>query len=216
MIAINICAIFAPMENKKNNRKFITTKEAVISAIVLLVILAINRAPNQMKDIPESYRTRDVSETEVDLYLGQIKEITASSIANKINAPDNKPTLMVFYTSWCPYCKILMPNIIDLKSNGKLDDMNLIFLSVDKDKNKLSTYILQHNYDKHFTPYIILPDEEQKLKNIIVNKGAHYTRAIPYSLFFDKRGNLVEENVGMMDKKTILVKSHIASGSSTQ
>jgi thiol-disulfide isomerase/thioredoxin len=186
------------MENKKKKRPFLTVKETVIGiAIVVLTAIAFGK-PIPIIDLsPPPPPARSVSYEEIANFSRQLKDITAKQVAENISNSGKKSTLMVFYTSWCGYCKRLLPKISKLKKERKIEHVNLLLISVDKERNDASRYILENNYDKIFTPYIISDDEETDLKNIIKNKGGNYTRAIPYSLIFDSNGNLLEENVGI-------------------
>jgi len=186
------------MKNQKKKRPFLTAREAVTGiAIVLLTAIAFGKPIPLIGLEPPPPPERSVSREEILNFDSQIKDITAKQVADNISASGNKTTLMVFYASWCGYCKRLLPKISELKKKGKIEAVNLLLISVDKERGDASRYILEHNYDKFFTPYIISDKEEDAIKSFIQNKGGHYTRAIPYSLIFDGNGNLLEENVGI-------------------
>ena len=194
------------MEQEKKKRPFITAKEAFVAIVVIyLTAIAFNKPVPFIDMLVPPAPERKVSEQEIINFSPQIKDISAQQIADNINS-NGKPTLMVLYTSWCGYCKILMPNISTLKKEGKIEGINLLLISVDKERNKASKYKLEHNYDKVFTPYIMASEDEEDLKNIIKNKNGNYTRAIPYALFFDSHGNLLEETIGIINKKMLLSK----------
>lgn len=191
------------MENEQNNlekkRPFVTIPEAIIAfAVILLTVVAFGNV-----DLTPLPPARSVLDQEVKSFISEIKSIPASQIAADIET-NGKPTMMLFYASWCGYCKKLMVNIAALKNAGKIANINLLFLSIDTDKEKLATYLLQYNYDRIFLPYIIEPEEEIILKDIIKGKGGVYRRIIPYSLIFDSKGKIISEIRGTMNKEQLL------------
>lgn len=193
------------MEKKNKKRPFITAKEAVIAiAVIYLTAIAFEKPIPFIDTSPPPPPARSVSYQEAVNFSSRLQDITSKQIADSLNS--GKPTLIVMYTSWCGYCKRLLPNITGLKKEGKIEDINLLLISVDKERDKASKYILEHSYDKIFTPYIMASKDEDDLKNIIKSKNGNYTRAIPYTLFFDSNGNLLEENVGIINKKMLLSK----------
>lgn len=195
------------MENKKENKPFITVKEAIVSVLVLLLFAIAFEKPFPI--IGVLIPTRNVLENEVHQFAMQIEEITPSKIEEELNK-SGKPTLMFMYASWCTYCKKLMANITSLKNEGKIDDINFLPISVDRRKTELSRYLLKYNYDKLFTPYIIDDSNERELKRIIINKGGNYTPSIPYSVIFDIKGNVIEEINGVIGKISLQEKLNAA------
>ncbi len=192
-------------ENRPKKRPFITVKESIVAVLVIILVSVAFEEPFSITEI-NTTPLKNVSEQETLGFTKQIVVISASQIVKNIETTDNKPTLMVMYASWCGYCRKLLPNIVALKNEGKIDGVNLLLLSVDKDVMKFSTYFLQRNYDKVFTPYVIEAEEERALKNIIIGKGGFYSKSIPYSVIFDSKGNLIEEIHGAISKKILLRK----------
>lgn len=193
------------MEKEPTKRAFITVKESIVAVLVIILVSVAFEEPFSITEI-NTTPLKNVSEQETLEFTKQIKIISASQIVKNIETTDAKPTLMVMYASWCGYCKKLLPNIAKLKNEGKISGVNLLLLSIDKDIIKFSTYFLQRNYDKVFTPYIMDDDEEGKLKSIIVSKGGSYSTSIPYSVIFDSKGILIEEIHGAVSKKRLLEK----------
>ena len=64
-----------------------------------------------------------------------IPDLTDSLIdLNKINS---EKTLIIFYASWCPHCKTLLPQIYDLYKNQKEKKFEVLAISIDTSKNRL-------------------------------------------------------------------------------
>ncbi|MEK6746499.1 MAG: thioredoxin fold domain-containing protein [Pseudomonadota bacterium] len=195
------------MENKKANKPFITVKEAIVSALVIALVAIAFEKPFPIEGI-HTIPLRKVSENEVHQFATQIEQISAEKIKEKLG--NGKPTFLFMYASWCSYCKKLMTNITSLKNEGKINEINFLPISVDKQKTKLSHYLLQRDYNKLFTPYIIDNNTEKELENIVAEKGGNYSPSIPYSIIFDANGNAVEEINGTIDKEILLEKLNYA------
>ncbi len=186
------------MENQKK-RPFITVTEALISSAVLfLTAVAFEKI-----DLTPQVPLRSVLEAEVSQFAEQIVDLPISQIARKIETSDGKPTLMVIYASWCAYCKLLLPKIAALKNEGDLNNIHLLFISLDEDKRKLSTYILQRNYDRIYDPYMLENNSVKGLDNFMITKGSSYNGSIPYTVIFDSKGKLVSTLHGTVDKPSL-------------
>ena len=60
-----------------------------------------------------------------------------------LKANTGKPTLMIFWATWCPACKQALPEMEGLaKSRG--DKANIVAVSLDEDPGALHTYLGQH------------------------------------------------------------------------
>jgi cytochrome c biogenesis protein CcmG, thiol:disulfide interchange protein DsbE len=78
-----------------------------------------------------------------------------------------RPTLLVFWASWCPYCKKLLPGIAAL--NNKYAEQGLIVLAVNiKEDWKPEVYWRNHDY-KFDT--VLEGDEIAKIYGISVTPG---------------------------------------------
>jgi thiol-disulfide isomerase/thioredoxin len=104
----------------------------------------------------------------------------------KLNDITTEKTLIVFYASWCPHCKTLLPQIFELYKNQKEKIFEVISVSIDTSKtdwmNFITTNKLQWlnvsdlkgwdgkavlDYNIYATPTMFLIDREKKLIKII-------------------------------------------------
>lgn len=173
------------MQNKAK-KPFITVKEAIIAAIILW-FTAIAFEKVEINQVP----TRGVIEAEVRLFAKQLPVLSVSQIVEKLESGHNKPTLMVIYASWCGVCKKVLPRIYALKKEGSLENINLLFISVDEDKEALSRYVMQHNYTWLFEPYVIEKGGAHNLMNMLALRGLDFKLAVPYLAMFDSEGKAI-------------------------
>jgi len=101
--------------------------------------------------------------------------------AINLNEIKSKYTLVVFWASWCPHCKNLLPELADFYQSQK-DKLSIVSISIDTSKTDLKTYLQTFNpdwetmadfkgwdgkaaidYGIHATPSIFLLDENKKI-----------------------------------------------------
>ncbi len=68
----------------------------------------------------------------------QLKSLDGS--VHKLTEFKGKPTILVFWASWCPHCRKEMPQLKELyqEENGEI---NIVAVAMDKDINKLKSYL---------------------------------------------------------------------------
>lgn len=100
-----------------------------------------------------------------------------------------KPTVLLFFTSWCPYCREDAPKMVTLHEKYK-DQMNLygINLANRDEEAELEKYIRTYNID-----YPILLDENGEIYAEYAGNG------FPSLYFFNSSGHVTDELVGSTD-----------------
>lgn len=200
------------MEPAKGKKPFITVKEAIISILVLLFVAIAFNKPTPI--LNRLITARTLTEADIQQFAEQLPIISAEKFEKELKE-SGKPTLLIIYTSWCPYCNKLMTDATSLKNEGKINWINLLPLSVDSQKTMLSRYVLQRRYEKLFTPYIMDDSAKYFLKSIATSKGWDFSRAIPYSIIFDRNGNAVESFYGTINKESLVMKLENAKNYAT-
>ena len=95
-----------------------------------------------------------------------------------LKANTGKPTLMIFWATWCPACKQAVPEMEGLaKSRG--DKANVVAVSLDEDPGALHAYLEQHPMQM---PVFLGKRELAERFGI---------ESIPTLVIFDKLGNQI-------------------------
>lgn len=103
--------------------------------------------------------------------------ITLSSYQGKV-------VLLNFWATWCPPCRLEIPDIIELSKKYK-DQLVVIGVSVDQDRSPVAPFVKQNKMN-----YPVIYGTDQ----IITDFGG--ISAIPTSFIIDTRGKIVQKIVG--------------------
>ncbi|NEW04874.1 TlpA family protein disulfide reductase [Paenibacillus sp. SYP-B3998] len=105
----------------------------------------------------------------------------------------DKPTAILFFTSWCPYCKEDAPKIVSVYEKYK-NEINLYGVNLINrdDRDEVDKYV--HKYK---IGYPILLDEDSILYKKYGSPG------FPTLVFFDKNGKETKRIVGSTDQNII-------------
>ncbi len=100
----------------------------------------------------------------------------------------NKPVLLAFWASWCPYCARQNPYIQKLHEQVKDSEMQVITVSIDKDLKAASDYMAKHNYT--FTAAKLTPELKAVFGEIkiiplvyVIDKNSIIQEVIPGEMF---------------------------------
>ncbi|TXK83745.1 TlpA disulfide reductase family protein [Paenibacillus sp. N3.4] len=105
----------------------------------------------------------------------------------------DKPTAILFFTSWCPYCNEDAPKIVSIYEKYK-NEINLYGINLINrdDRDKVDKYVQKYNIG-----YPILLDEDSILYKKYGSPG------FPTLVFFDKNGKETKRIVGSTSQSII-------------
>ena len=115
------------------------------------------------------------------------------NLAERVKAPDNK--IMVFWATWCPYCKQLLPIVDDIKKD--YPDLEVLAFNVFDDLD-VADYPKKAPWS--FT-YILGADEFAR---------AHGVKGLPTLFLVDKNGKMI------LDLREINTKSGLSENASNR
>lgn len=90
----------------------------------------------------------------------------------------SKPTLILFWATWCPYCKSLMPHLESMVLEHGSDAFEVAAITIGEDGNP-DMFLRKQGYD-----FTLLPDGDEVAKRYGI-------RGTPGVLIFDRDGNEV-------------------------
>lgn len=91
---------------------------------------------------------------------------------------DQKTTLVLFWATWCPYCKALMPHLESLVLEHSEDEFEIVAVTIGEDGDP-AAFLKNKGYD-----FTLLPDGEKVA-------GLYGIRGTPGVLIFNQQSELV-------------------------
>lgn len=138
--------------------------------------------------------------------------VTAQQMPSLMRNASAKPTMLVMYASWCVVCRKLLPDLIAMKQDRRLDFLNTVFVSVDDVPPRLRKYLTRNNYDGNFTPYIMSNGDHRDISTTMASSGIRYQGKIPYVAFLDRNGRMVSDFVGYFPPQDVLAHASKVKG----
>ena len=105
-----------------------------------------------------------------------------------------KPLLMVFWASWCPFCRREQPHVAQAYQKYKAQGLEVVGISLDTDLNRLKQYTTQHNM-----PWRQLCDGKKWQSDLVKRYGV---RSIPFSLLIGRDGKVQAVNLSRLEFET--------------
>ncbi len=102
-----------------------------------------------------------------------------------------KVVLLDFWATWCPPCRMELPNFVELSHTYKSKGFEAIGLSVGEDPKTVKDFLASNGID--YTVAITNGKVEQAYGGI---------RGIPTTFLIDKKGRIAQKYVGYHDKQT--------------
>ncbi len=143
-------------------------------AIALMVLLAL--AACQAK--PKAVSTAG-GPAALDLKRADGTDFDPSTLKGKV-------VLIEFWATWCPPCKMAIPDIKALSEKVKGTDIEVVTVAIDDKAEDVSAFVKENNL-----PYLVLHDDGRATKEYGV-------RGVPTSVVLDKTGKVVETHMGYM------------------
>jgi peroxiredoxin len=92
----------------------------------------------------------------------------------------DRPVLLVFGTTWCPYCREEIPRIKDIFQKGREKKLEVLNIYINEPEAKVGAYAA-----KYELPYPVLLDKDGKVAE------RYQVRGVPMLVLLDRQGKIV-------------------------
>ncbi len=102
---------------------------------------------------------------------------------NRITLSDfkgKKPVLLVFFTTWCPYCRAEVPNINNISSRYRSSGLEVIGVDIQEPREKVSAFA-----DRNKINFPVLLDSDGKIFR------QYRVAGVPARILITKEGKVV-------------------------
>ena len=127
---------------------------------------------------------------------GESPKRTPSAIAVDTTAPDftlkdlngrdvslgsmrDRPVLLVFGTTWCPYCREEIPRMKEIYSQGAGKKLEVLNIYINEEQKKVADFAA-----RHALPYPVLLDRDGKVAE------RYQVRGVPMLVLLDRQGKI--------------------------
>lgn len=98
-----------------------------------------------------------------------------------------QPTVLSFWTTWCPYCLRQTPLLVDAHGTWAAQGIQFVGVNVQEGRSTVAPYLTQHNIE-----YPVLLDEQGAVA------AAYAIQGFPTTYFLDHENRIVARQVGAL------------------
>lgn len=102
------------------------------------------------------------------------------------------PTVLSFWTTWCPYCRRQTPVLVDAHARVLTDTVQFIGINVQEDAEQVTPYL-----ETHGIRYPIALDVDGDIA------AAYGVRGYPTTYFLDAQGRVVARHIGVLSAERL-------------
>lgn len=183
------------------NKKVVIIISVIVGIIALSIgigVLAIKHleriALEKQQEIIQEAKDNDTNRISIDdiIEVGDLApDFTLEDLdGNTVSLKDfqgEKIVFLNFWASWCPPCRLEMPDLNKLYQENKGDDFIVLAINVGEPENTVKEFIEENGYS-----FPVLLDKTQKVG------FAYNTFSIPTSVLVDKEGKIRVYRPGFM------------------
>lgn len=119
-------------------------------------------------------------------YAAEIQIVTSQELVDKLKNNDETKKILLFFTSWCPYCKSAIQNVLDSNAQSKVT-----LISLDKDYSQISKFAQM--LPTSMKIYCLRNSHE--IISFFNSFGIKYGGSIPYIAILDEDNKLLKDDV---------------------
>lgn len=116
---------------------------------------------------------------------GEIPALDKAGLANLVRQNQGKVIMLNFFATWCPPCRVELPELVKLRKAYPEKDFLLVGLSVDEDKEAVPPFVKMAGVN--YPVYMAGRDITDEF-NIT---------SVPHNTFYTKQGEVIISEPGM-------------------
>ncbi|MDD5432331.1 MAG: TlpA disulfide reductase family protein [Candidatus Omnitrophica bacterium] len=117
------------------------------------------------------------------------KEVSFSSLKG------NKPVILFFWTTWCPYCRAELKELMNLSGDFKKDGVELLVIDVGEEKYKVESFLKARSLNLN-----VLLDNDSSVSQ------SYELLGVPTYVFITKAGEIaLKDNSFSKDAYRLLI-----------
>ncbi|MBE2236683.1 MAG: redoxin family protein [Caldilineaceae bacterium] len=117
----------------------------------------------------------------------ELPTITDEASQFTLRTLQDEPSVLSFWTTWCPYCLRQTPVLVDAYRHGAAEGIEFVGINVQEDRSAVAAYVARHGIT-----YPVLLDEQGSV-------AADYAvQGYPTTYFLDKEHRIVARHVGAL------------------
>ncbi len=127
----------------------------------------------------------------VPVMASSVPTLDMAGLTNMLLQNRGKVVLLNFFATWCPPCRMEIPELVDLSRKYKSEDVLVISLSVDEQPDVVPPFIKKMHMN--FPVYMAGKDLVRAFR----------VMSIPHNALYDRNGKRVFSEEGMLDAETV-------------
>lgn len=118
---------------------------------------------------------------------GEVPSLDKAGLANLLRSNPDKVIMLNFFATWCPPCRVELPELVKLRKAFPEKDFLLVGLSVDEDKSAVLPFIKMAGVN--YPVYIAGRDITDE----------YNISSVPHNTFYTRKGEIYISEPGMAD-----------------
>lgn len=118
--------------------------------------------------------------------------LNLAGLSDFVAANKGKIVVVNFFATWCPPCRMEIPDLVAVRKEAAAKDAVIIGLSVDEDPAQLPPFLKKLKVDY---PVFLAGEDLIQAFNI---------SSIPHNVFYGPSGKVMLAGSGLIDKRTLL------------
>ncbi len=127
----------------------------------------------------------------VTVSAAPLRTMTGTQLADILRENSGKIILINFFASWCPPCRVEIPDLIELRRSYPEDKLIIIGISVDEDMDSIKAFIKKtgFNYPVYITDF--------RLPTVYAVSG------IPHNVLYLPSGKIAYSEGGILTRESL-------------